>query len=146
MQHVTKGSQNKVFIKLLVLLSAIGGVLFSGAVFAAGGTQGIALTSISSNIGNSVGSLASILVDTSLIAGIGFVMASFFKFHQHKLNPTQIPLSQGITLLLIGAGLMVFPTLLPTATRAVFGSQTNVAKIGGSGLCNMIGCDKTSNI
>ena len=74
-----------------------------------------------------------------MIAGIGFIMASFFKFHQHKLNPTQVPLSQGITLLLIGAGLAVFPTLLPTATHAVFGSSADIAKIGGGQIGGLIG-------
>ncbi len=31
--------------------------------------------------------LANPLVAISLIAGIGFVIAAFFKFHQHKQNP-----------------------------------------------------------
>jgi len=67
-----------------------------------------------------------------LIAGIGFIMASFFKFHQHKLNPTQVPMSQGITLLLIGAGLAVFPHLFGTATQAVFGTKIKMATLGGN--------------
>jgi len=46
------------------------------------------------------------------VAGTGFVFTSFFKFDQHKKNPTQIPLSQPLTLLAIGAGLLVLPQIL----------------------------------
>ena len=31
--------------------------------------------------------LANPVVAISLIAGIGFIVAAFFKFHQHKENP-----------------------------------------------------------
>ncbi len=124
-----------------ILATALGllAILSTGFAFAADpGTGGIALSSINSNIDTSVTVLAKILSDISLIAGIGFVMASFFKFHQHKLNPTNIPLSQGITLILIGSGLILFPTLLPTTTRAVFGTVT-VNKVGGGQISKLIG-------
>jgi hypothetical protein len=32
--------------------------------------------------------LPNLLIGLSLIAGIGFVIAALFKFHQHKQNPT----------------------------------------------------------
>ena len=115
------------------------GALFAGAAFAVGGVTAVSLSTIATNVDTSVTELAGVLSDISLIAGVGFVMASFFKFHQHKLNPTQVPISQGVTLLLIGAGLMLFPTMLPTAKRALFGSQAQIAKVGGGQIKGIIG-------
>lgn len=129
------------FRKILVPLLVVGsifGVLFAGAALA-GVTQGIALSSIASNVDTSVKELSTVLSDISLIAGVGFVMASFFKFHQHKLNPTQVPISQGVTLLLIGAALIIFPSVLPTAKRAIFGSGAEIAKVGGGQIHSIIG-------
>lgn len=89
------------------------------------------LKEVSTNIGTSVGLLGVILVDLALIAGIGFVMASFFKLHQHKLNPTQVPISQGITLMLIGAGLMLIPYLVPLAAQTLLGNKVKTATTSG---------------
>lgn len=116
--------------------AVLAGVVFAGVAFAQG-SSGLYLSTIQSNLGSSVSQLAIILSDISLVAGIGFVMASFFKFHQHKLNPTQVPMSQGISLLLIGAGLLLFPLLLPTATKAAFGT-TSISKTTGSAIKNLI--------
>jgi len=127
-------------VKLALFLGA---ALFTG--FALAGTttgpSGVSISEIASNVGVSVGHLAVVLTDVSLIAGIGFVMASFFKFHQHKLNPTQVPLSQGITLLMIGAALMLFPTMLPTATHAIFGKGADFGTISGAGIKALIGAN-----
>lgn len=89
------------------------------------------LKEVSTNIDTSVGLLGVILVDLALIAGIGFVMASFFKLHQHKLNPTQVPISQGITLMLIGAGLMLIPYLVPLAAQTLLGNKVKTATTSG---------------
>lgn len=121
--------------KFAIAAGAILGMVFSSSIFAT--TTAITLSTISSNVDKSVLQLATVLTDISLIAGIGFIMASFFKFHQHKLNPTQVPMSQGITLLLIGAGLCLFPTMLPTATHAVFGSAT-INTVGGGQIHSII--------
>lgn len=136
-------SMRSSFMKAALLLSGLVGVLFAGAALAS--VTGTSLKDIADNVNHSVGSLAVVLSDVALIAGIGFVMASFFKFHQHKLNPTQVPLSQGITLLLIGAGLMLFPYMLPTATRAVFGTKAKIAKTGGSEIGQLIGATNTGS-
>jgi intracellular multiplication protein IcmD len=82
----------------------------------------VTIGAIKTQIAASTKSLVTILQDVSMVAGIGFVIGSFFKFHQHKMNPTQVPISQGITLLLVGAGLAVFPTLVGTASQSVFGT------------------------
>ena len=125
-------------LKAITKISLVlGSVLFTGLALAAT-PSAVTVSALAANVGSSVGHLAVVLTDVSIIAGIGFVMASFFKFHQHKLNPTQVPLSQGITLLLIGAALLLFPTMLPTATHAVFGNAS-FGKISGSGIKALIG-------
>jgi intracellular multiplication protein IcmD len=130
---------SRVSTRVLSLLPKfiLAGVLFAIAANADASTY-VTLSNIASNVGKSVSSLAIILQDLALIAGIGFIMASFFKFHQHKLNPTQVPMSQGITLLLIGAGLTLFPVLLPTAGTAIVGSKATFATIGGSGVSGLV--------
>ncbi|MDF1761015.1 MAG: type IV secretion protein IcmD [Coxiellaceae bacterium] len=112
-------------------------MLIGSEAFAA--KPSVTVSAIASNIGTTVTQTAKILQDLSLIAGIGFIMASFFKFHQHKLNPTQVPMSQGVTLLVIGAGLTLFPILIPTAGSAVLGSAQSVSKVSGTGITNLIG-------
>lgn len=99
----------------------------------------VTVASIATNVRSTVSSLATILQDVAIVAGIGFVLASFFKFHQHKLNPTQVPMSQGITLLIIGAGLTLFPVLLPTAGSAVVGTGQSFGSLSATALHGIIG-------
>jgi intracellular multiplication protein IcmD len=123
--------------KMIVAAVAITALLCGIDVLAAGSY--VTLKTIASNVGSSVHQLSVMLQDLSLIAGIGFIMASFFKFHQHKLNPTQVPMSQGVTLLVIGGGLTLFPILLPTAGTAVIGSNATFATIAGSQISSLVG-------
>jgi intracellular multiplication protein IcmD len=136
--YIKKVAGSALFKRGAVLIGSALGALCVTSVMAAG-PSAVGLTEIGKNVDNSVFQLARVLTDVALIAGVGFVMASFFKFHQHKLNPTQVPLSQGVTLMLIGAGLMLFPTILPTATQAVFGKQATIAQVGGSQIKGIIG-------
>lgn len=113
--------QNRVLYKLaprfLVIMLAI--LITNTAMAAAGGT--VTVGQIKTNINAALKDFLTIFQDLGLVAGVGFVIASFFKFHQHKMNPTQVPLSQGITLLLVGAGLSVFPHLIGTVSQTAFG-------------------------
>lgn len=127
--------ETKSWIKAILIVAGIGGLLFAGTAMA---SPAQTVTQISQNVRTSVGVIARMLVTISVMAGIGFIMASFFKFHQHKQNPTQVPLSQGITLVLIGAAMIVFPYLLNPITSAVFG-QGSVAKISGGAIQQFIG-------
>ena len=119
---------------LLRFIVVFGGIFCTSVAMAA--TQ-LTIAAIQSNLGHGIGSIAIVMEDIALVSGIGFIFASFFKFHQHKMNPTQVPLSQGVTLLVIGAGLAVFPHLLSTASQGVFG--TDVGKVGASTITSYIG-------
>ena len=108
----------------------------------------VTLSGIATTLSASVASLGKILVDVSLISGIGFILVAFFKFHAHKNNPQQVPLSQGISLLVIGAGLTVFPFLITTVGGAAVGTK-KTATTGGSEITSLLtggsagGSDKT---
>lgn len=118
-------------LRLVVLL--LGVLCFSESMAAAS----ITLANIQSNVKLGVTNIAKILQDIALVAGIGFIFAAFFKFHAHKMQPQQVPLSQGVALLLVGAGLAVFPHLLDTATKAVF--NTNVQTAGAGAIAKVVG-------
>lgn len=128
----------KYFLRACLPVAAIFGVLLV-STSASAAVTGVSLTDVSTNIQGTVSSIANILNAIALLAGIGFVMASFFKFHQHKLNPTQVPLSQGITLLLIGAGLTLFPVIIPSAKDAVVGTKAQVSSVTGGDMKKLIG-------
>lgn len=92
---------------------------------------GPSLGAIKTSVTSSIKDLMVMLQDVAMVTGVGFVIASFFKFHQHKMQPTQVPLSQGVTLLLVGAGLTIFPSLLGTATKSVFGATAGAGQVTG---------------
>ena len=126
----------KKILAVIVTVSLLG---FTG-VSAAVNIDPVTLSTIAKSVDNTVSELATVLVDIALISGIGFIMASFFKFHQHKQNPQQVQMSQGVSLLLIGCGLTLIPLLLPTASVSVLGSAAKKpAQIGGSDIHNLIG-------
>jgi intracellular multiplication protein IcmD len=121
--------------KPLLLMSVVFGALFVSSVFAAGPAT---LSAVTANVSKAATEIAKILSTVSLVAGIGFVMASFFKFHQHKNNPQQVSMSQGLSLLMIGAGLAVFPVIIPLASSTVFGSA-KVSNVSGTSIATLIG-------
>ena len=124
--------------KVSVALAVVGALIMVTNSFA-GDTAGLTLSGIGGNITKSVSSVAKILSNVALISGIGFILAAFFKFHQHKQQPTQVPLSQGITLLLIGSGLTLFPIMIPTARNSIAGSSASISTLSGSGIGKIIG-------
>lgn len=142
MKNINFKKIKKVLGKITLIGLVFGGLLAASSAMASALSAGISVSAISTNIGKTTGGIAHILSNVSLLAGIGFVMASFFKFHQHKLNPTQVPLSQGVTLLLIGACLTLFPILIPTAKRTVFGSTASISKLSGAHMKSLIGASE----
>ena len=121
------------------LLIGLGGLLYASTGLASTANY-VAITTISTSVQNTVSELATIFIDLALITGIGFILGSFFKFHQHRQNPTQVQMSQGVSLLLIGCGLTLIPLLIPTASVAVLGTQAaKPAQINGSDIQGLIG-------
>lgn len=99
----------------------------------------IALSSIASNVDSTVLSVSQVLTDTALLSGVGFTMAGLFKMHQHKQNPTQVPISTGVTLLIIGVALGTLPWIIPTVKQGALGKKGQIATVGGKDIHELIG-------
>jgi intracellular multiplication protein IcmD len=115
-------------------ISAVFALFFASTTFAAD----VTLQDIQGNIDTAVVTVASILTDIALVTGICFILAAFFKFHQHKVNPNQTPISQGVTLLVIGAALTAFTVLIPVATQSIYGKGQAIMKTGGADMKTLI--------
>ena len=127
---------------ILAAVGVLGILFFASSIFADKGPTvgaGQTITKLQTTIGTTVVQVASIISNIALVAGIGFLLASFFKFDQHKKNPTQIPVSQPLTLLIIGAGLCLFPTIMPLVQSAVFGTQAEKGQVGTATVTGLIG-------
>lgn len=99
----------------------------------------LTLYTVAKNVGNTMGLVAKMISAVALISGLGFIVGAFFKFHQHKQNPTQVTVGQGLVLLVIGAALCIFPTLIPTFESVLTGSTGGTASIWGTGIADVIG-------
>lgn len=97
-------------------------------------------TQLASNVADTTKQISTVISDVALIAGISFILSALFKFHQHKTNPQQVTMSQAVTLLVVGAGLCLFPTMLPTSTQAAFGvGADSINDISGAQIHEVIG-------
>ena len=67
------------------------------------------------------------MITVSFIAGIGFAMASVFKFKQHKDNPTQVPIGTPFAMFAIGIVLIFLPAIFTPAGSSIFGHKPTPA-------------------
>ncbi|MBS0350578.1 MAG: type IV secretion protein IcmD [Proteobacteria bacterium] len=126
------------YLKFSNLLIIAAGLLTLSAAWA--DATYIPMTEVAAAVDNTVTSLTTVLVDVSIIAGVGFVLASFFKFHQHRMNPHQVQISQGVSLLIIGCGMILLPLLIPTISTMVLGEKgASTAKVGSAAAEQLIG-------
>lgn len=121
-------------LKSIALFAVILSLFAVGSAYADGGSVPT-IKDLSDNLSGGLAFVTRIIQYIAIIAGIGFVFGAFHKFHANKMNPTQVPLSQGVTMLLIGSALLVFPTLLETGAKMMVsgpnGQGFQQAKIGG---------------
>ena len=66
----------------------------------------------------------------SYIAGLGFAIVGIMKLKAHKDNPTQVPLSQPMVLLIVATLLMFIPSLISTAQETIFEGGEAAAEYG----------------
>src|ERR1700722_17325860 len=130
---------NRRFTRMVLMSGLIGGLLFAGGALA--DAPYVTLETISKSVDTTVTQLLTVIIDIAIIAGICFIIAGFFKLHMWKNNPQQVQMSQGISLILIGAGLTLIPLLIPTTSSAVLGTvgAKNTAQIGGKNIRDLIG-------
>ena len=119
----------------LLMTLATAGICATMHGMAAGGTDQT-LSAVAGTLSKTVATVGKILTNVALISGVGFICVSFFKLHAHKNNPTQVPLSHGISMLVIGGGLTVFPFLIHGVAKAGFGTST--AHSGGAAIKTLL--------
>lgn len=114
------------FVMLLLLV-------YGGDAFAGGKDIG----EIATNITKSFQGIGQLILAIAFVAGIGFVMASIFKFKQHKDNPTQIPLGTPIALLAVGVALIFLPNIISPAGQTLFGGDVKGGGFEGEGISEL---------
>lgn len=123
------------WLKAVLVCITIG---FCGYISVASATlETITLSSVLTNMDTTSMSMAGILQDILLVLGICFISAGIFKAHQHKNNPTQITFGHALTLIVIGAALILFPYLLKLSAQTFLGTST-LPTVGGSEIQNLI--------
>lgn len=116
-------------------LSILYSTIFAFWVSDAMAQSGQSLSDIVGTVQDNILTLGPLLTIVSYIAGVAFAIAGIVKFKAHKDNPTQVPLSQPIVYLLVGAGLLFLPSIMSSAGSTVFGSgQAVSAGKGATGL------------
>jgi intracellular multiplication protein IcmD len=84
----------------------------------------------STTVVKQISGLAGVVRAAAYLAGLGLCVAAILKFKAHKDNPTQIPLSTPVVLLLVGAGLLFLPTIFNLAGSSLFGTtETGVSAL-----------------
>ena len=126
------------WIKALIVCVTVGFCGYVTVASAAGSLETITLSTVLSNMNVTSTSVAGILQDILLVLGICFISAGIFKAHQHKNNPTQITFGHALTLIVIGAALILFPYLLKLSAKTFLGTST-LPTVGGSEIQDLIG-------
>jgi intracellular multiplication protein IcmD len=122
------------FAKGLLLLLTAGACFYTGHAFAAS-----SLSDIATNITGTFSDVGKLVVAIAYIAGFGFVMASIFKFKQHKDNPTQIPMGTPIAMLILGIALLFMPSIITTGSQTIFGGSATAGGFSGEGATSVSG-------
>lgn len=117
-------------IKVLRNLIFLGIPLFyCVSVYALG--ENVGLGDIAKNIMQSFQDLGKLMLAIAYLSGFGFTVSSIFKFKQHKDNPTQIPVSTPLALLMVGIVLIFLPGIIRPAGYTIFGSSDLENMAGG---------------
>lgn len=82
------------------------------------------------NISSSLTNIPKMIMGVATIAGLGFAVASIFKFKQHKDAPQQVPLGQPIALLGFGVMLIWLPFLLQSLGTTIATDKAGTTKSG----------------
>ncbi|MFA6409011.1 MAG: DUF6750 family protein [Gammaproteobacteria bacterium] len=129
--------------KSLGWISIIAFCFYIGCAFAADSVVAASIADIANNITKSFENIGRLMLATSYLAGIGFTIASIFKFKQHRDNPTQIPIGTPIALLMIAVILIFLPGIIKPVGFTIFGTGADLKSMAGgftgNGACGLPG-------
>lgn len=125
----------KPYILPTLMLAGAATLLLAPEIAAAGGTTSATgtndLSGLSSRVTDQVSSLKDLIINVAFIAGFGFLLAGVVKFKAHRDNPTQVPLSAPIVLVVVGCVLIYLPNLADVGGASVFGADAKQG-VGGT--------------
>jgi len=125
MNKIVLQKNNK--ISKVVAIIAVVLTLFCSSVYA----DSVTLGDIAKNIMESFKDLGQLMLAISYLSGFGFTISSIFKFKQHKDNPTQIPVSTPLALLIVGIMLIFLPGIIKPSGFTIFGANANLENMAG---------------
>jgi intracellular multiplication protein IcmD len=99
---------------------------------------------MASNLVSNFNAVGKLMVGMAYMAGVGFGIASIFKFKQHKDNPTQVTIGTPFALLTISVLLVFLPGLYGPAGSSIFGSTSGGQKGSFSGNLGDLGSSSKS--
>lgn len=110
-------------------------MIFAGLALCFGAEAAFAVSgigSIATNVTGNFGAITRLITGASYVAGFAFAVGAVVKFKAHKDNPTQIPISQPIALLFVGAALIFIPAVFKTTGATLFNTGiSGVNKVSG---------------
>ncbi len=83
--------------------------------------------------------IGELLIGLGYLSGVGFGIASVYKFKQYKDNPTQIPIGTPFALLMVSILMVSMPGLIGVVTTTIFGDEPD-ASMRCQGLPGGDGC------
>ena len=108
------------FKRILFNLLAFGVVFFNQVCLADTETQDIG--DIADNLTFQIKDMHNTIIVIAYVAGFGFMIASMFKFKQHKESPQQVPIGGGIALFVVAVLLVFMPALITPTQESIYGS------------------------
>lgn len=115
----------------LLALFFLSEVLFAGG---GGGGGGTTLGDVAGNVRDTMNNVAQLITAVSYVCGVGFAVMGMLKLKAHKEQPTQVPLSQPMVLLIIAAGLVFLPSLIKSAGSTIWSESAENANTKGTGV------------
>jgi len=115
--------------KVFFALTAAVCLLVASVTFAAG------ISGVATQVTGNLSAVAKLITAGAYVAGFAFAVGAIVKFKAHKDNPTQVMISQPITLLFVGAALIFAPSVFKTTGSTMFsGTPTQGTVKGVSGI------------
>lgn len=122
-------------LRRLARRAALGFSVVSGAAIAAAGiahAQSTDLKGIATGLTGQLGPVADILGIVAFVVGLAIGIGGILKFNAHSKNPQQVPLSQGMWGVGIGAALIALPILMGASINTIFGSGADTVSATGT--------------
>lgn len=105
-------------IAALVMIPEVALATYDPSAVAAQSGEGLGktVTKVTGQLAN----VRQLIIYVAYVAALGFVFAGVVKFKAHRDNPTQVPLSAPIVLLVVGILLGSIPQVLDIGSESVF--------------------------